>query len=81
MEKGKGTGNTGTPAANTAGRKKENTPGSQRGGRENEEGRPQKMVWGGGNDQDWGRTGIGCVYKAVAFTVGERRMASRLAVR
>jgi len=27
------TGNTGTPAANAAGRKKGNTPGSQRGGR------------------------------------------------
>ena len=49
MEKGIGTGNT---------------PGSQRGRRENEESRPQKMVWGGGNDHDWGRTGIGGLYKA-----------------
>jgi hypothetical protein len=63
--------NTGTPAANAASRKKGNTPGSQRGRRENEEGRPQKMVWGGGNDQDWGGTGIGGVYKAAAFTAGE----------
>jgi hypothetical protein len=30
---GHGQGNTGTPAANTASRKKENTPGSQRGRR------------------------------------------------
>jgi hypothetical protein len=77
-----GNGNhTGTPAANAASRKKENTPGSQRGGRENKESRPQKMVWGGGNDQDWGRTGIGGVYKAAAFTVGEPRMASHRSVR
>ena len=55
MEKGIGTGNT---------------PGSQRGRRENEESRPQKMVWGGGNDQDWGRVCIGGLYKAAAFTVG-----------
>ena len=61
MEKGNGTGNTGTPAANAAGRKKQNTPGSQRGGRENEESRPQRMDWGGGNDHDWGKTGIGGV--------------------
>lgn len=33
MKKGKGTGNTGTPAANAASRKKGNTPGSQRGRR------------------------------------------------
>jgi hypothetical protein len=33
MERGNGTENTGTPAANAASRKKENTPGSQRGGR------------------------------------------------
>ena len=45
MEKGNGTGNTGAPAANAAGRKKKNTPGSQRGRRENEEGRPQR--WSG----------------------------------
>jgi hypothetical protein len=70
MERGNGQGNTGTPAANAAGRKKRSTPGSQRRGRENEEGRPQKMVWGDGNDHDWGRAGIGGVYKAAAFTVG-----------
>ena len=61
MERGKGTGNTGTPAANAASRKMGITPGSQKGRRENEESRPQRMVWGGGNDQDWGRTGIGGV--------------------
>ena len=66
MERGNGTGNT---------------PGSQRGRRENEESRPQKMVWGGGNDQDWGASGIGGVEKAAAFTVGEPRMASRVPVR
>ena len=65
-----GQGNTGTPAANAASRKKGNTPGSQRGGRENEEGRPQRMVLGGRDEQDWGKTGIGGVYKAAAFTVG-----------
>ena len=57
-----------------------NTPGSQRGRRENEESRPKKMVWGGENDHDWGRTGIGGLYKAAAFTVGEPRMASRVPV-
>ena len=66
MEKGIGTGNT---------------AGSQRGRRENEESRPQKMVWGGGNDQDWGASGIGGVEKAAAFPVGEPRMASRRSVR
>ena len=49
--------------------------------RENEESRPQKMVWGGGNDQDWGASGIGGVEKAAAFPVGEPRMASRRSVR
>jgi hypothetical protein len=42
---------------------------------------PAEMVWGVGNDQDWGATGIGGVYKAIAFIAGERRMASRLPVR
>jgi hypothetical protein len=46
------------------------SPGSQKGRRENEESRLQKMVWGGGNEQDWGTSGIGGVYKAAAFTVG-----------
>jgi hypothetical protein len=73
--------NTDIPAANATSRKKGVTPGSQRGGRENEESRPQKMVWGGGNDHDRGKTGIGGVEKAVAFTVGEPRMASRVPVR
>jgi hypothetical protein len=70
MERGNGTGNTGKPAANAASRKKGNTPGSQRGRRENEESRPQRMVWGDGNDHDRGTTGIGGVYKAAAFTLG-----------
>ena len=82
MERGMehGQGNTGTPAANTASRKKGITPGSQRGRQENEESRPQRMVWGGGYDQDRGASGIGGVYKAAAFTVGEPRMASRVPV-
>jgi hypothetical protein len=37
METGKQTENTGTPAANAAGRKKGNTPGGQRGRWEGEE--------------------------------------------
>jgi len=45
MERGKRDRETQTPAANAASRKKGNTPGSQRGGREDEE-------WGGrGDDQ------------------------------
>jgi hypothetical protein len=77
MEKGKGTGNTGTPAANTAGRKKENTPGSQRGRRENEERRPQKMVWGGGNDQDWGTPGLERAKPAAARVLNTQFMLGR----
>jgi hypothetical protein len=42
MERGKRTGNTGTPAANAAIRKKGNTPGSQGADGENEKGRPRK---------------------------------------
>jgi hypothetical protein len=69
MERGKRTGNTGKPAANAAGREKGNTHGGQRGRRG--DGRAAVEVnSGGGNDQDWGTTGIGGVYKAAAFTVG-----------
>ena len=39
--------NTQTPAANAASRKKGNTPGSQRGRRENEESQPQGWPEGG----------------------------------
>jgi hypothetical protein len=31
---------------------------------------PAETIWGGRNDQDWGTSGIGGVYKAAAFTVG-----------
>ena len=41
---------------------------------------PAEMVWGGGTNHDGGRIGIGGVYKAAAFTVGESRMASRVPV-
>jgi len=61
MEKGKcETGNTGTPAANAASRKKGNTPGSQRGRRENEKAASRNDL-GRQDDQDWGSTGIGGV--------------------
>ena len=47
MEKGKtGQGNTGTPAANAAGRKMGNTPGSQKSRRENEKA-GRLSGWGG----------------------------------
>jgi hypothetical protein len=61
MEKGKRTGNRRDTGRQRSKPEEGNTPDSQRGRRENEEGRLLRMVWGGGNDQDWGRTGIGGV--------------------